>query len=277
MPVMAKNLVRKMRGGAQAHLLEAADGHFYVVKFLGNPQHRRILVNELISAAILKYLQIAAPETTLIEITAAFLAANPDVHFTLGGRKVAVEPGWHFGSRYPGDPARIAVYDFVPDVLLGKVNNLSDFTGCLIFDKWTGNADGRQSVFLRAPLADWFPEQRVHPQKMGFVALMIDHGFVFNGPHWDFVDAPAYGVYMRRIVYDAVTGIESFEPWLGRVASFPDDILDSALRQIPPPWVAGEEEQLEKTLEILMRRRKKVAGLIDDLQRSKVNPFANWR
>lgn len=139
-----------MRGGAQAHLLEAADGHFYVVKFQGNPQHRRVLVNELIAGFILKYLQIASPEAALVEVTREFLRGNPDVHLTMGGRRVAVEPGWHFGSRFPGDPARTAVYDFVPDVLQGKVNNLRDFLGCLVFDKWTGNADGRQSVFAGA-------------------------------------------------------------------------------------------------------------------------------
>jgi len=30
------------------------------------------------------------------------------------------------------------------------VVNLEDFRAILVFDKWTGNADGRQSVFYRA-------------------------------------------------------------------------------------------------------------------------------
>ena len=37
MPLNAVRLIRKMRGGAQAHLLECDDGCFYVVKFLNNP------------------------------------------------------------------------------------------------------------------------------------------------------------------------------------------------------------------------------------------------
>jgi hypothetical protein len=53
MPLTAVRHVRKMRGGAQAHLLEADDGHWYVVKFRNNPQHRRILVNERLSATLL--------------------------------------------------------------------------------------------------------------------------------------------------------------------------------------------------------------------------------
>jgi hypothetical protein len=269
-------MVRRMRGGAQAHLLEATDGHFYVVKFLGNPQHRRVLTNEMVAGTILEYLQISSPATRLIEVTQEFLQGNPDVYFTMGSRRVEVKPGWHFASRYPGDPGIVSVYDFVPDSLLGQVNNLNDFLGCMVFDKWLGNADGRQSVFLRAPLADWFPETRVHPQKLGFLTLMIDHGFVFNGPHWEFVDAPAYGLYLRKLVYDGVTGIESFEPWLTRVENFPDDVLDRAMRSIPPEWIVGEEAALEKLLELLMTRRSKVRRLIEDVRDSNVSPFSNW-
>jgi hypothetical protein len=276
MPIQARKMVRRMRGGAQAHLLEASDGHFYVVKFLGNPQHRRVLTNEMVAGIILDYLQISSPETRLIEVTKEFLQANPDVYFTLGSRRVEVMPGWHFASRYPGDPGIVPVYDFVPDSLLGQVNNLSDFLGCMVFDKWLGNADGRQSIFLRAPLAEWFPEQRLHPQKLGFLTLMIDHGFVFNGPHWEFVDTPAYGLYLRRLVYEGVTDLGSFEPWLTRVENFPDDVLDRAMRTIPPEWIVGEEGALEKLLEVLLTRRRKVRGLIEDVRNSNVNPFSNW-
>src|ERR1041384_6424837 len=106
MPLTAVGHVRKMRGGAQAHLVEADDGHWYVVKFRNNPQHRRILVNELVASVFLDYLRIAAPETALVHISGGFLADNPDVHITMGTRQIAVEPGWHFGSRYPGDPGR---------------------------------------------------------------------------------------------------------------------------------------------------------------------------
>ena len=62
MPVLAKRLIRKMRGGAQAHLLECDDGHFYVVKFRNNPQHRRVLINEWLASAFLNYLRISTPE-----------------------------------------------------------------------------------------------------------------------------------------------------------------------------------------------------------------------
>src|SRR3954469_10530883 len=115
MSLQARRLVRKMRGGAQSHLIEANDGAFYVVKFLNNPQHRRILVNEWLGAAFLSYLGIATPEAAIVRVGAPFLEENPEVSIQLGSRRAAIEPGWHFGSRFPGDPMRNSVYDFLPD------------------------------------------------------------------------------------------------------------------------------------------------------------------
>src|SRR4028118_746639 len=107
MPVNATRFIRKMRGGAQAHLLEADDGHFYVVKLRNNPQHRRVLVNEWIASTFLQHLQLAAPETAIVQLTPEFLSANEEVGVLLGNQRLAATPGWHFGSRYPGDPSRV--------------------------------------------------------------------------------------------------------------------------------------------------------------------------
>lgn len=95
---MARRHIRKMRGGAQSHLVEADDGRFYIVKFQNNPQHRRILVNELVASTFLKYLEISTAETALIHVTADFLRENPDVSIELGASKTPVAMGWQFGS-----------------------------------------------------------------------------------------------------------------------------------------------------------------------------------
>lgn len=261
-----------MRGGAQAHLLEADDGFWYVVKFRNNPQHRRILVNELLSAALLEYLKITAPETALVEVSPSFLEANADVHISLGSTRVEIEPGWHFGSRYPGDPSRVAVYDFLPDSLLPKVVNLEDFRAILVFDKWVGNADGRQSVFYRAMVRS-DPLTGTRP---GFVARMIDHGYAFNGPHWDFPESPLQGLYARRVVYDSVRSLDDFQPWLGQVMGFPEEVIDRAWKRIPREWIDGEEDALDQLLERLFERRKRVPELISQCRGARTNPFPNW-
>jgi hypothetical protein len=276
MPLTARRFIRKMRGGAQSHLLEADDRQFYIVKFQNNPQHRRILVNELVASVLLNYLQIATPECALLEVTAEFLTANPEISLTLGSRQIPVRAGWQFGSRYPGDPERTAVYDFLPDALLPQVANLHEFLAVLVFDKWAGNADGRQSIFYRARIHDWSPQAVVQP-KAAFVALMIDHGFIFDGPHWAFNDSPLQGLYPRRAVYDRVTSLDDFQPWLDRVVHLPADVLDLAWKRVPPGWIEGEEEAFERVLEQLWVRRSRVPELIASMRQARGNPFPNWR
>jgi hypothetical protein len=272
MPLTAVRHVRKMRGGAQSYLLEADDANWYVVKFSNNPQHTRVLVNEALSATLLDYLKIAVPETALIQVTDSFLAANPDVHFSLGPKRIPVEAGWHFGSRYPGDPGRMAVYDFLPEALLPQVVNLEDFRAILVFDKWVGNTDGRQSIFYRA-LVRREAGQEARP---GMVARMIDHGFAFNGPEWDFGNSALHGLYARHSVYDSVRSLDDFQPWLGQVMHFPEEVIDQAWKRVPSGWIAGGEDDLERMLERLYERRAQVPELIAGCRGGRVNPFRNW-
>jgi hypothetical protein len=271
MPLTACRHIRKMRGGAQSHLLEADDGNFYIVKFQNNPQHRRILVNELVSSVFLRYLQISCALSEFILVTPEFLAANPEIFIHLGTQRIPVVPGWHFGSRHPGNPEALAVFDFVPDTLLSTVSNLTDFLAVLVFDKWMANADGRQSVFFRARVEDWQTVVR-----KAFVAVMIDHGFVFNGPNWEFADSPLQGLYPRKLVYESVRSLDDFHPWLDQVVHFPEEVVDRAFRQVPPEWLEGEEDEFERLLEKLLRRRARVPDLISDVRHARANPFPNW-
>jgi len=276
MPVCAHRLIRKMRGGAQAHLVEGNDGAFYVVKFVNNPQHRRILINEWLAGEFLRYLQIHVPQTVLIELTPEFIAANPDLYMSVGSARQPPEPGIHFGSRLAVHPDRVALFDFLPDKLLGKIENRVDFLGILVFDKWAANADSRQAVFFRAKAKGWTPLKGEAPSRIGFFAQMIDHGFAFNGPHWTFDDSPGHGLYFRTTVYDEVTALDSFEPWLAMVQNFPVEVIDSAWKGIPRQWLLDDDADLERLLEQLLKRRARVPSLIEEVRRARPTAFANW-
>ncbi|GIU77292.1 MAG: hypothetical protein KatS3mg005_0530 [Bryobacteraceae bacterium] len=275
MPVHATRLSRRMRGGAQAHLLACEDGRFYVTKFLNNPQHRRILANEWAATILLRHLGVAAPEARIIAVDRTFLAAEPEVHFQLGSRRAAVEPGLHFGSLFPGDPDRDAVYDFLPDSLLPSVVNLSHFAGALVFDKWAANSDARQAIFFRGRLREYLDES-AHPNQKGFVAQMVDHGYSFDGPHWDFADSPLQGLYFRSLVYRHVRSLEDFEPWLSRARHCPEAVFDEILRTTPPAWVEGEENAWEQLLEKLYRRRNRIEDLLMGTIRARPQCFPDW-
>ena len=105
---------------------------------------------------------------------------------------------------------------------------------------------------------------------------MIDHGFAFNGPNWDFPESPLQGLYARRLVYDARALARRFQPWLDQVMHFPEEVIDQAWKRIPPDWIEGEEDALDRLLERLFERRKRVPELIAACRETRANPFPNW-
>jgi hypothetical protein len=183
------------------------------------------------------------------------------------------------GSRFPGDPARTAVYDFLPDALLASVENLSEFLGVLAFDKWIGNADARQAIFFRARLREDRSPARASESgpRLGFVGQMVDNGYVFEGPNWRLTESPVQGLYFRSLVYRSVRGLGDFEPWLDRIRHFPEEIVDQALKEIPPAWLEDDRSELERLLERLLARRKRVPDLIESCRKARTDPFPAWR
>ncbi len=276
MPVNARRFIRKLRGGAQSHLIEGSDGHYYVVKFVNNPQHRRILVNEWLSGVLLRYLQIHTPEIVIFQLEESFIESHSDLSILRGAQREKPVPGLHFGSRMAVNPDRTAIYDFLPDSLLHKVENRCDFLGSVVFDKWVCNADSRQAVFFRARAKSWTPLKGEAPARVGFFAQMIDHGFAFNGPHWAYPDAPTLGIYFRASVYKEVKSLDSFQPWLDMVTHFPLEVIDQAWKEIPPSWLEGDELELEKLLEQLLKRRGRVEQLVLDIRNNRPAMFPNW-
>jgi hypothetical protein len=286
--------VRRMRGGAQAQMMRCDDEAYYIVKFKNNPQHLRILANEMLATRLAARLGLLVPQVEVVEVRPEIIAYTPDlvIHQGLGRKPCAA--GKQFGSQYPGHPARLAVHDVLPDEQLRVVRNLADFLGVLVFDKWTCNTNGRQAIFFRAPgpgegeaAPDFTGSSSNAPgcaaassytAASGYTAMMIDFGFCFNAGDWDFPDAPLRGLYARDPVYKGVDGMESFEPWLARLEKqITERVLGEEAAQIPPEWYAGDWDALERLIEGLDRRRECVRELILSARNSGREPFPNWR
>jgi hypothetical protein len=263
--------IRRMRGGAQSHLMRCDDAHYYVVKFQNNPQHRRILVNELLGTKLAARLGLPTVPVEIIEVPGELIRLTPELAMELPHSRVPCQPGLQFGSRYPGDPRRMALHDFLPDEQLREVENVHEFAGMLVFDKWTCNTNGRQTVFFEESCGTpGNPEAR-------YKTRMIDQGFCFNAGEWNFPDAPLRGLYARNRVYQGVTGMESFAPWIERLnKQVTEHVLDEFIRGIPPEWYEDDYDALVRLLEQLQRRRRRVPDLILEAKRSNRQPFPNW-
>src|SRR5512136_3044286 len=116
--------VRRMRGGSQAHLMRVSDGHYFVVKFQNNPQHIRVLANEMFASRLGGWLGLPVPRVEVIEVSDWLVSNSPELRIELGGTATPCSSGRQLGSQYP-DP-ELPMFDYLPESLLDQVANIDD-------------------------------------------------------------------------------------------------------------------------------------------------------
>src|SRR5712692_263134 len=89
-----------MRGGAQGHLMRCSDGQFYVVKFLNNPQHQRVLANEFLATRLAQGVDLPVPVVAVIEVNDWLVEHTPELNIQLAHETISCQAGLQFGSRY---------------------------------------------------------------------------------------------------------------------------------------------------------------------------------
>jgi hypothetical protein len=234
--------VRRLRGGSQPQLLRASDGLYYVTKFQNNPQHVRVLANEMLATRLGKLLGLPVPSVASIEVCGWLIENTNELRLDIAGIRTAFKAGLHLGSAYAADPIEGQLFDYLPEGLLQQVTNLEDFARVIVLDKWTCNADGRQAVFSREA-------------KRGarYRATFIDQGYCFNAGEWNFPDFP---LRAEEIDIDQI--------W--RIAA-----------EIPAEWYESDTAGLNRLIEGLYTRRSAIRGLITPFRHSTRTPFPNWR
>jgi hypothetical protein len=262
--VTAVQQIRRMRGGAQSHLMLASDGQPYVVKFRNNPQHVRVLANELLATRLAETVGLAVPPCEIIEVSPWLIEKTPELVIELRGGTERCQPGLHFASRWVGALMPGQTHDYLPHEQLLEVRNLAEFAGMLAVDKWTCNINGRQAVFQKGR------------RERRYKATFIDQGYCFHAGDWKFIDLNLGGVFAENTVYLGVTGWESFEPWLSRIETFSPEAAWAIAETVPPEWYGGDLSAIEALMERLLARRKRLRDLIVAFGESTRRPFPNW-
>lgn len=262
--ISAVQHLRPLRGGAQAHLLRASDGNCYVTKFQNNPQHIRVLANEMLATRLGLSLGLPMPRVEVIEVSDWLIEHSEDLRIQLANQKIAYRGGKQLGSLYVG--FRDVPLDYLPPELLVRVSNVSDFARVVVLDKWACNADGRQAVYVRET-----------PHRGRYGATFIDHGYCFNASEWTFPDYPLRGVFADNCVYQDVRGWEAFEPALTKAEEMDSEAIWRCAADIPEEWYEGNRDGLYRLVEGLYSRRFLIRGLVSMFRESVRNPFPNWR
>jgi hypothetical protein len=263
--VTAVQHVKRMRGGAQSHLMRCSNGKFYVVKFRNNPQGPKILANEFIFSNIAAILDLSVPTAAVVGVDQWLVDQNPELNIWIPQNiPIPCESGLQYGSEYAIDPVIGRVWDWLGVETLVKVRNQAEFAGILVLDKWMCNLDSRQVVFWRRSI------------ERKYSACFVDHGYCLGAADWEFRDAALRGAFPRNEAYRNITGWDCFDPWLSDLEDLDENLIWSAVSCTPPIWYLNDWEALEKLAETLIRRRGKVRELIEQFRDSQRHPFPNW-
>jgi hypothetical protein len=255
--IMAVRDVKRSRGGSQPHVMECSDGEYYVVKFQNNPQGVRTLANEMLCTLLARELGLPVPGVAIVEVCTCLIHRSDDLVIQDARGRTPCLAGLCFGSHYV-DPSALMkldnshnVLDTLSEELWLGVDNIPDFAGMMVLDKWTCNTDGRQVVFDRGG------------GRLNYHATMVDNGYCLNATEWSFPDSPLRGLYSRKQVYRDVTGMDAFEPWLSCLEERMNlNIIMGIAESIPPEWYGNDIRPMYRLLRALDRRRSEVRQLI---------------
>jgi hypothetical protein len=270
--VQAIEHIRRMSGGSQAHMLRCSDGCHYIVKFQNNSQGRRILANEFLGTLLASSLGLPVPEVAIVDVQSDLIHSSRELTIKYPRCSEPCQPGLCFGSRYlisrftltHGTVLRQS--GALSSWYLREVENIRDFAGMLLFDKWTCNTDDRQVIFVRGE------------NNSSDKVAMIDLGFCFGGPKWKFIDYPKIGLFAQATVYSSIQGMEDFNPWLGELENgLDEELLRSLGNEIPPDWYANDIHGLAELINRLNKRRTLVRRLLSITCGTVYKSFRNWK
>jgi len=78
------------------------------------------------------------------------------------------------------------------------------------------------------------------------------------------------------LVYEKVTGLKSFEPFLSRIENLTAGELEECAEGIPTNWCEPDPGQLGRLMEALYARRRTLRQAIINAKNSSLDPFPNW-
>lgn len=241
-------------------VFECSDGETYYVKHIGN--NRLHVINELIGASLLQFLDLPTPEIALVEV----------IPETIEGIKFDRKPpqGVAFGSRQlKGQSRSLDRGDLYQRQEIRKFAAPEALTGIVLFDIWVYNID-------RAPHNPNVLVEEIG--KNSFRLVAIDHAMIFDGKEYNglgrsrnsfspTVEESLISHPLFRDVHDSLGLFSSDEAdgVLGRIENITESELRDILNVIPDEWEVKDTEKESIIKHYLLPRKNLVRGFYQQL------------
>jgi len=213
--------IRKLRGGTQAVLAEASDGHLYVVKFNCNLQGANLPFNESVGSELYQALNLPAPAWMPVLVRDSFLDKNPCCRMLTVEDSIRPDAGMCFASRYLGEGGD-RLLEILPGGSFKRVHNHASFWLAWLVDICAGHTDNRQAIFVE--------------DRTGWLnAVFLDHGHMFGGPHGDEQRHFLASRYLDPRVYQDLAP-QAIEEFRNRVGQLDVEKLWNQIHTLPEEW-----------------------------------------
>lgn len=222
----ATKFQRKMRGGSQSSLIQAENGNYYIVKFLGNPQGSGVLLHEVLGSEIMRSIGFETPHWSPIWFSAKFIEENPGLWFeTANSGRQRPSVGLHFGSKLILPTSNEGLFEILPRSWFARIRQRENFVGMLLFDMWANNQDNRQAIFVQ------------NLENRSIRATFIDHGFLF-GRGGASKSGRIRAMYLDPAIYENIDLDVVLREWEDRIATLSETTLTSLINHlsIPSQW-----------------------------------------
>ena len=227
------------------------DGKKYVVKFPGNPNGDKALINEYISSKLCEYLNLPIMEFKLISVKKENYTENMD-------QDIMPIEGTAFGTIYDDDLLTV-----LNSGELQKASNCYDSIKILIFDLLIGNYDRNKGNLM------------INPKSKK--VIMIDHTHIFNiGVIWDCYQLERlekepfdisnlnkfnYNNIINSIVYNEQFYFELNE-FVIKVKNISRSYVEKILKELPNDWIISDKEK-ESIINFIINRFKRINEILE--------------
>jgi len=246
---MAKRYIGRISTGvSKPFIVECFDNKSYVIKYLGNDQSDKILINELICYRLARKVGIPVPEPRIVHIP------NELIEFEIGLQTLGVSSGRHFGSLYYKDTVT-----FTGVNSLKSISNKEAIAKIIAFDYWVGNDDR----------CDNLGNLLINTSKNKNCLIAIDYGNAFNGPDWIQCDLKYTDIHIVPVdgrvyscLFSEIINEDCFDEICTSIESLDIKDIEECTENIPREWgLDGYYKDL--ICQFLFHRKSKIRGTIN--------------